>query len=95
MSLHKTSKPKKGKLLKRILFASLPGLIVAGFFTFANSTPRTSITAPVENGLVGYWKLDENPAIHQTKIRDSSPFGNHGTLSTNDGENKSVAGQIS
>ena len=36
MSLHKTSKPKKGKLLKRILLAILPGLIVAGLVFAAN-----------------------------------------------------------
>ena len=46
-------------------------------------------------GLVGYWKLDEDPAIHGTEIRDSSPYGNHGTLYTDDGTaNKSVAGKI-
>jgi len=94
MGVHKPKKLNKEKILKKIITAILPGLVVAGFFVVANPTKKTSITAPVENGLVGYWKLDENPAIQETEIRDSSPFGNHGTLSTNDGENKSVEGKI-
>jgi len=95
MGVHKPKKLNKEKILKKIITAILPGLVVAGFFVVANPTKKTSITAPVENGLVGYWKLDENPAIQGTEIRDSSPFGNHGTLSTNDGTaNKSVEGKI-
>jgi len=82
---------KNRSKISNILIAVIPGLIIAGFWGFANSTQKTSITASVQDGLVGYWKLDENPASHETKIRDSSPFGNHGTLSTNDGPaNKSV-----
>jgi len=47
------------------------------------------------NGLVGWWKMDEDPAIHGTTIADNSGYGNHGTLSTNDGStNKSVEGKM-
>jgi len=46
-------------------------------------------------GLVGHWKLNEDPAIHDTEIVDSSFHGNDGALSTGDGEaDKSVAGKI-
>jgi len=47
------------------------------------------------NGLVGWWKMDEDPAVHGTIVADSSGYGNHGTLSTNDGStNKSVEGKM-
>lgn len=49
----------------------------------------------MDTALKGYWKLDENPAIHNSVIVDFSGNGNNGTLKTNDGEmNKSVAGQV-
>lgn len=46
------------------------------------------------DGLVSYWKLDEDPAVHNTVIEDS--FGsNNGVLTTNDGAtNKSAEGQV-
>jgi hypothetical protein len=51
--------------------------------------------AGIASGLIGYWKLDENPAIHGTTIVDSSGQGNNGSLSTNNGStNKSVTGQL-
>jgi hypothetical protein len=49
----------------------------------------------ITTGLIGYWKLNENPAIHGTTLVDDSGQGHNGTLSTNDGStNKSVTGQI-
>ena len=69
-------KPNK---LRNILLAVIPGLIVAGFWGFANQTPRAEFTAPVESGLVGYWKFDEGTGLI---AYDSSGLGNHGQLST-------------
>ena len=47
------------------------------------------------NGLISHWKLDENPAIHNTAISDSVG-SNHGTFNTGDGStNKSVPGKVS
>ncbi|PIV44871.1 MAG: hypothetical protein COS25_02885, partial [Candidatus Nealsonbacteria bacterium CG02_land_8_20_14_3_00_37_10] len=41
--------------------------------------------------VVGSWRMDENPAIHNTFITDYSGWGNNGTLITNDGStNKAV-----
>lgn len=49
----------------------------------------------ITTGLVGYWKLNENPAIHLTIIYDETVNNNDGTLTTNDGAtNKSVTGHI-
>jgi hypothetical protein len=38
----------------------------------------------IPSGAVLYWKLDEAPAGNGTVIVDSSAFGNHGVLNTND-----------
>ena len=80
----------KAKLLKRVVFAILPGLIVAGFFAVANPTKKTSITAPVENGLVGYWNMDSND-IYGSTLYDKSGQGNHGTIY---GATTGVSGKI-
>lgn len=50
---------------------------------------------PFTQGLVGYWRMDEDPAIHNTSIIDESGEGNSGVLNTGDGAtNKSVAGKF-
>ncbi|MDP2668718.1 MAG: LamG-like jellyroll fold domain-containing protein [bacterium] len=60
----------------------------------AEASAQFSWLQPI-TGLVGWWKMDENPAIHNNLIADSSGSGNNGTLLTNNGStNKSVAGQI-
>lgn len=44
---------------------------------------------------VGWWKMDENPVIHGSTIRDYSVNANTGTLTTSDGAvNKSAEGKI-
>jgi len=60
----------------------------------SNYSPTASAMSPVP-GLVGWWKMDENPAIHNSVIADFSGNGNNGTFSTNNGgTNKSVVGKI-
>ena len=70
---------KTNNKIRNILIAILPALIVAGFFAFGNPDKKTSISAPVENGLVGYWNMDSND-ISGSTLYDKSGMGNHGTI---------------
>lgn len=72
-------KSKKERIWKKVVLAILPALIVAGFFAFANPTKKTSMTASVQNGLVGYWNMDSND-ISSSTLYDKSGTGNHGTI---------------
>jgi hypothetical protein len=87
---HSPSKNKLG-VLKKVLVAILPGLIVAGVAVWSSPTQKTSITAPVENGLVGYWNMDDND-ISGTTLYDKSGYGNNGTLKN--GVTTGVSGKI-
>ncbi len=66
--------------LRNVLLAVLPGVIIAGLVVFANSAQKTSVTAPVQSGLVGYWNMDSND-INGTTLYDKSGQGNNGTIS--------------
>ena len=73
-------KSNKEKTWGKVVLAILPALIiVAGFFAFANPTPKTLITPSVQNGLVGYWNMDSND-ISGSTLYDKSGTGNHGTI---------------
>jgi len=83
-------KPNKLKIWKRVVFAILPGLIVAGLVVWANPVKKTSITAPIQDSLVGYWNMDSND-IYGSTLYDKSGNGNNGTISgatTTDGKIK-------
>lgn len=75
-----------------------PGAVTSSTATPGNTVVDLAWTNPVDqlnNGLVGYWKLNEDPAIHNSTIADSSGSSNTGTFTTNDGStNKSLTGQI-
>jgi hypothetical protein len=70
---------KNRKKIINIFVAVIAGLIVAGFWSFANPIQKTSITAPIEAGLVGYWNMDDNDIFSST-LYDKSGSGNDGTI---------------
>ena len=72
-------KSNKLKIWKRVVLPILAGLVVAGFFAFANPTLKTSVTAPIQNGLVGYWNMDSSD-IYGFTLYDKSGNGNNGTI---------------
>jgi hypothetical protein len=77
--------------------ATTVSFVNAGSYNFhlaANDTGAWSHGLNLVSGLVGYWKLDENPANDFTVIADSSGYGIDGVLMTNDESNKSVTGEI-
>ena len=76
-----------------ILLAILPALVVAGFFVSAALTPRTVITSPVMDGLVGYWNMDSHD-ISGATLYDRSGYNNHGTIFVATPDMMSVVGKL-
>jgi len=73
------SKFYKLKIWRRVVLVILPVLIIASFFVFADPTPKTSITASIQDGLVGYWNMDSND-IYGSTLYDKSGIENNGTI---------------
>ena len=67
----------------KVIFTGTGNLLLAGTGSDAAAPFRFTVSGSLQNltldnGLVGYWKLDEGSG--STIARDSSRFGNHGTF---------------